>query len=94
MGLALRRLYVDFLRQRYQQTKSRKVRALILDQLCRDIEKIRVGAKHKRKHSEPMTPFERAYLSTQRNCSPTQATLASITLTEQALSQGYLINID
>lgn len=36
MGLTLKRLYVDFLRQRYQQTKSRKVRAMILDQLCRD----------------------------------------------------------
>ena len=36
MGLTLKRLYVDFLRQRYQATKSRKMKAMILDQLCRD----------------------------------------------------------
>ena len=36
MGLTLRRLYVDFLRQRYQATKRRKVKMMILDQLVRD----------------------------------------------------------
>jgi len=36
MGLTLKRLYVDFLRQRYQWTKSRKLKAMLLDQLCRD----------------------------------------------------------
>ena len=36
MSLTLKRLYVDFLRQRYQATKHRKVKAMILDQLCRD----------------------------------------------------------
>ena len=36
MSLTLRRLYVDFLRQRYQATSHRKVKVMILDQLCRD----------------------------------------------------------
>lgn len=36
MGLTLKRLYVDFLRQRYQGTRSRKLKAMLLDQLCRD----------------------------------------------------------
>ena len=36
MSLTLKRLYVDFLRQRYQATKSRKVKIMLLDQLCRD----------------------------------------------------------
>lgn len=36
MSLTLRRLYVDFLRQRYQATRHRKVKGMILDQLCRD----------------------------------------------------------
>lgn len=36
MSLTLKRLYVDFLRQRYQATNRRKVKTMILDQLCRD----------------------------------------------------------
>src|SRR3989338_509284 len=36
MSLTLKRLYVDFLRQRYQWTKSRKMKIMILDQLVRD----------------------------------------------------------
>jgi hypothetical protein len=36
MGLTLKRLYVDFLRRRYQATKRRKVKSAIIDQLCRD----------------------------------------------------------
>ena len=44
MGLTLKRLYVDFLRQRYQGTKSRKLKAMLLDQLCRD-------AGYHRKHA-------------------------------------------
>jgi len=36
MSLTLKRLYLDFLRQRYQATKRRKVKMMILDQLVRD----------------------------------------------------------
>jgi len=36
MSLTLKRLYVDFLRQRYQNTNHRKIKTMILDQLCRD----------------------------------------------------------
>lgn len=44
MSLTLKRLYVDFLRERYQATDSRKRRAMMLDQLCRD-------AGYHRKHA-------------------------------------------
>ena len=36
MSLTLKPLYVDFLRQRYQNTNHRKIKTMILDQLCRD----------------------------------------------------------
>lgn len=36
MSLTLKRLYVDFLRQRYQAATRRKLKIMILDQLCRD----------------------------------------------------------
>jgi len=36
MSFTLKRLYVDFLRQRYQNTGHRKIKSMILDQLCRD----------------------------------------------------------
>ncbi len=36
MSTTLRRLYVDFLRQRYQTTQHRKIKSMLLDQLCRD----------------------------------------------------------
>ncbi len=36
MSITLKRLYLDFLRQRYRDTKSRKVKIMLIDQLCRD----------------------------------------------------------
>ena len=38
MSLTLKRLYLDFLRERYRNTKSRKVKIMLIDQLCRDAE--------------------------------------------------------
>ena len=36
MGTTLKRLYLDFLRERYRNTKSRIVKIMLIDQLCRD----------------------------------------------------------
>jgi len=36
MSMTLKRLYVEFLRQRYQNTFKRKHKSMIVEQLCRD----------------------------------------------------------
>ena len=36
MGTTLKRMYLDFLRERYRNTKRRKMKIMLIDQLVRD----------------------------------------------------------